>query len=176
MTARTRSANRSKPQRMSVASLESQIRTLCELSSACRLGSPIILRSPAHATMHADDAYRIPALPPGFAHLEPHLDRLTMDCIWQRRLRNRLDFHLYERRCLRLAQPLLPLIELPDPQIPFPAKHRRTLAALLLFGNYIAPLRPCFRSHPLTLLPVPRLHQDAVHRALTVQTSVKFSL
>jgi hypothetical protein len=48
----TRSANLSKPQRMSVASLASQIRTLCELSNACRLGSPIMLRSPAHATCH----------------------------------------------------------------------------------------------------------------------------
>src|ERR1700741_190664 len=41
MTARTRSARRSKPQRMSVASLAIQIRAPCARSIACRLGSPI---------------------------------------------------------------------------------------------------------------------------------------
>src|SRR5215472_1922075 len=43
MTARTRSASRSNPQRMSVASLAIQIRAPCARSIACKLGSPIIL-------------------------------------------------------------------------------------------------------------------------------------
>jgi len=41
ITARTRSARRSNPQRMSVASADSQIRCACASSSDCRLGSPI---------------------------------------------------------------------------------------------------------------------------------------
>jgi len=55
MTARTRSASRSNPQRMSVASLAIQIRAPCARSIACKLGSPITLpplpkrATPAHA-------------------------------------------------------------------------------------------------------------------------------
>src|ERR1700722_15542611 len=47
MTTRTRSASRSKPQRMSVASAESHIRAVCDPSNARRLGSPIIPLTPA---------------------------------------------------------------------------------------------------------------------------------
>src|ERR1700739_3520373 len=46
MTARTRSARRSNPQRMSVASLAIQIRAPCARSIACRLGSPITTPPP----------------------------------------------------------------------------------------------------------------------------------
>ena len=41
ITARTRSASRSNPQRMSVASLAIQMRAPCASSIACKLGSPI---------------------------------------------------------------------------------------------------------------------------------------
>ena len=66
ITARTRSAKRSKPQRMSVTSTASQIRGPCVRSSARKLGRPIMLPLPIPKAMRADDAHRIRALPPGF--------------------------------------------------------------------------------------------------------------
>src|SRR5450631_2202161 len=63
----TRSASRSKPQRISVVSVASQMRGPCESSSACRLGKPIMLPSPARSATLADDLHRIPALPEGCA-------------------------------------------------------------------------------------------------------------
>src|SRR5208283_2168106 len=55
MTARTRSARRSNPQRMSVASVANQMRELCPRSSVCKLGSPIMTRTPPRPTRPASD-------------------------------------------------------------------------------------------------------------------------
>ena len=63
ITARTRSAKRSKPQRMSVASAASQMRGPCAPSNACKLGSPIITRSQAQPAVLASDPPRIRAQP-----------------------------------------------------------------------------------------------------------------
>src|SRR5579859_5789327 len=52
-TALTRSANRSNPQRISVASTASQMRVVCNPSSVRRLGKPIMAASPAPLTTHA---------------------------------------------------------------------------------------------------------------------------
>src|SRR5712691_11259873 len=68
MTARPRSASRSNPQRMSVASLAIQIRAPCARSIACKLGSPITPPPPLPPTMPAHARHRIRASPSGFAH------------------------------------------------------------------------------------------------------------
>ena len=67
MTARTRSARRSNPQRMSVASLAIQIRALCAPSIACKLGGPITPPPPLPPTRRAHVRNRILASPSGFA-------------------------------------------------------------------------------------------------------------
>jgi len=73
---------RSKPHRMSVASAASQMRILCAVSSARRLGRPIMMRpatqqattcpqeqrSPALRVAIADALHRIPAQPSNCAH------------------------------------------------------------------------------------------------------------
>jgi hypothetical protein len=66
MTARTRSARRSNPQRMSVASLAIQIRAPCARSIACRLGSPITPPPPLPLATPAHVRHRILASPPDF--------------------------------------------------------------------------------------------------------------
>ena len=63
----TRSARRSKPQRMSVASAASQIRVLCARSSTRKLGSPITPPSPAPPARRADDPPRNQAQSPDSA-------------------------------------------------------------------------------------------------------------
>lgn len=63
ITARTRSASRSNPQRMSVASLANQMRAACAWSSVCKLGSPIMTRTRPPPTTLASDWHRTPALP-----------------------------------------------------------------------------------------------------------------
>src|SRR6266699_7133936 len=68
MTTFTRSAKRSNPQRMSVASLAIQIRAPCARSIACRLGSPITPPPPLPPTTPAHVRHRILASPSGFAH------------------------------------------------------------------------------------------------------------
>ena len=68
MTARPRSARRSNPQRMSVASLAIQIRAPCARSIACRLGSPITPPPPLPPATPAHVRHRILASPSGFGH------------------------------------------------------------------------------------------------------------
>src|ERR1700691_107014 len=58
MTTRTRSAKRSKPQRMSVASAASHIRAACDPSSARKLGRPIIPRSPTPPARRVSDSHQ----------------------------------------------------------------------------------------------------------------------
>src|SRR6185369_5620604 len=67
-TAFTRSASRSNPQRMSVASLAIQIRAPCERSIACKLGSPITLLPPPPPAIPAHVPDQILALPSGSGH------------------------------------------------------------------------------------------------------------
>src|SRR5580658_4617167 len=59
MTTFTRSARRSKPQRMSVASVASQMRTPCAPSNACKLGRPIMTRSRAQPAVRTSDSHQI---------------------------------------------------------------------------------------------------------------------
>ena len=58
ITALTRSAKRSKPQRISTASEAIQIRAPCARSSACKLGRPVKRASPAQPARPADDGRR----------------------------------------------------------------------------------------------------------------------
>src|ERR1700686_2703301 len=64
ITARTRSARRSKPQRMSLASTASQMRGPCVRSSARKLGRPIMVLAPTPPATNADDPRRIRAPQP----------------------------------------------------------------------------------------------------------------
>src|SRR5437762_2129598 len=68
ITARTRSASRSNPQRMSMASLASQIRVSCARSIACKLGSPITTPSPPPPVTRAHARHRTRAPPAGSGH------------------------------------------------------------------------------------------------------------
>src|SRR6516164_89813 len=68
MTALTRSARRSNPHRMSVASLAIQIRVPCARSIACKLGSPITPPPPLTPVTLAHVRHRTLASPAGFAH------------------------------------------------------------------------------------------------------------
>src|ERR1035438_10532599 len=61
ITVFTRSANLSKPHRISVGSAASQMRHACAPSSVRRLGRPITLPPPIPPAMHVDDPRRIPA-------------------------------------------------------------------------------------------------------------------
>jgi hypothetical protein len=51
------------PQRMSVASAASHIRDTCAPSSMCKLGSPIMIQTPAQQAEPASDSHRIQAQP-----------------------------------------------------------------------------------------------------------------
>src|SRR5437762_4236699 len=68
ITARTRSASRSNPQRMSMASLASQIRVSCARSIACKLGSPITTSPPPPPVTRAHARHRTRAPPAGSGH------------------------------------------------------------------------------------------------------------
>src|SRR5208283_207004 len=68
MTALTRSAKRSNPQRMSVASLAIQIRAPCARSIACKLGNPITPPSPPPPATPAPVRHRILVPPSGSGH------------------------------------------------------------------------------------------------------------
>src|SRR5208282_5869872 len=61
ITVLTRSANRSKPHRISVGSAASQMRHACAPSSVRRLGRPITLLPPIPPAMHVNDPRRIRA-------------------------------------------------------------------------------------------------------------------
>src|SRR6201998_3376122 len=58
ITVLTRSANRSKPHRISVGSAASQMRHPCAPSSLCKLGRPINLPPPIPPAMHVDGPRR----------------------------------------------------------------------------------------------------------------------
>jgi len=67
MTARTRSASRSNPQRMSVASAANQMRAACAWSSVRKRGSPIMTPTPPQPVRPANDSRQSLAQPPDSA-------------------------------------------------------------------------------------------------------------
>ncbi len=169
MTARTRSAKRSNPQRMSVASLAIQIRAPCARSIACKLGSPITPLPPLPPTTLAHVRHRILASPSGFAHSAAGLRSTSPPISWPG-LRH---LHFNESRRRVFPQPFFPPVEMRRAQLLLSAELRHTLPAPHLFGNQSAPLRPCISvsfslRHRATLLCDDHLPQDAVHVALTV--------
>ena len=153
MTARTRSARRSKPQRMSVASAESHIRASCDPSNARKLGSPIIpptpsarrvgdwlqIRDPQKDSSRFADESRSPFPPLMTIATTPWPASLPLP------------------QTCRFGFPhtLLPRVESPDRQSPLATKHCRTLAALQLLRKQSTPPRPRFHTrllHPYNML------------------------
>src|SRR6266403_5806730 len=123
MTARTRSARRSNPQRMSVASLAIQIRAPCARSIACKLGSPITPLPPLPPTTLAHVRHRILASPSGFAHSAAGLRSTSPPISWPG-LRH---LHFNESRRRVFPQPFFPPVEMRRAQLLLSAELRHTL-------------------------------------------------
>ena len=146
ITAFTRSARRSKPQRMSADSAASQMRVFCSRSSVRKLGRPVKRETPARPTAREDEQDRSRARPVGFGR-RPVESQLRIRVQPPAEVLSRNSSSGPQRRAAaRQDQAFLPGEEVRWGKATCPAERRHTLIAPLLFGDQFPPLCPDLRS------------------------------
>jgi len=165
MIALTRSARRSNPQRMSVASLAIQIRPPCARSIACKLGSPIILRPLPPRAVLAHAPRRIPSSRSGSG-------------------RSSIGFqHPHRRTCSVSAPSLaLPGNSSACPAVAVSSRQKSTAGTNRAHGKthspsvrYVPARTPAFATLPMLSLIVASCHIIAMSRGLS-QDGVRLAL